>query len=195
MMSDEPSNEGAVVAQYRPLVFKIAGSWIRSLGHWVEFEDLVAIGMEALLHAVRSYSPKHETTLITYAYHVIDNRFGKELKHWRRKKRAMSGFSLKFDHAQDDDDEADGFVVGKIILPSEEPSAEALVISYQERERIADLIKALPEKMQCVLHSRFIHDEILQQTGDRLGVTRERARQIEAAALRRLRKVLDGNQE
>ena len=70
------------------------------------------------------------------------------------------------------------------------PTAEAA--SYMSlREQIADVLSTLSEREARVLELRFgIGDGIshtLEQVGQEFGVTRERIRQIEAKALKKLR--------
>ena len=58
-------------------------------------------------------------------------------------------------------------------------------------EQIASLLDGLKEKEKEVLMLRFgieaSHDHTLEEIGQRFGVTRERIRQIEAKALRKMR--------
>lgn len=62
------------------------------------------------------------------------------------------------------------------------------------REVLHRWLKQLPEKQRVVIMRRFglVHGEIstLEQLGEELGVTRERVRQIQSEALKRLRKFL-----
>ena len=63
------------------------------------------------------------------------------------------------------------------------------------REFVDQLLTALPERQRGVVKDRFgLWDgvaETLQDIGDKMGVTRERIRQIEAKALRRVRRICD----
>ena len=72
---------------------------------------------------------------------------------------------------------------------SPEPSAVASV--HLLREQIRELLDELPERERQVLRMRFGladgQDHTLKEVGEVLGLTRERVRQIEARALRRLR--------
>lgn len=72
-----------------------------------------------------------------------------------------------------------------------EPSVEDQVLKASEAEMIQDLMSHLTEREQLVITKRFGLDgkkpETLEQVGQTLGVTRERVRQIEAQALKKMR--------
>ena len=55
-------------------------------------------------------------------------------------------------------------------------------------ERIQSIIATLKPREQAVLRCRFFNDMTLEETADIMDVSRERIRQIELKALRRLRK-------
>ena len=58
----------------------------------------------------------------------------------------------------------------------------------QERtECLEEAMSDLTSKERAVLHNRFFDDETLDATAQLNGIQRERARQIEAKALRKLR--------
>jgi len=63
-----------------------------------------------------------------------------------------------------------------------------------DRERLTDALKRLHPRLRAVLHLRFGLDgeepHTLREASDRLGVTRERVRQLEKTALKRLRRIL-----
>ena len=65
-----------------------------------------------------------------------------------------------------------------------------------ERQRVRDALELLPERERQVMELRFGlsrgHDGIsLEQIGQRLGLTRERIRQLEASGLSRLKQLLE----
>ena len=73
----------------------------------------------------------------------------------------------------------------------EAPSLFDLVAHGMLRAEMGALLHALPEREQLVLELRFGladgHNYTLEEVGKRLGVTRERARQMEHRALAKLR--------
>ena len=75
------------------------------------------------------------------------------------------------------------------------PSVETLVEWQLEHERLEAFLRRLAPREERVIRIRYgFFDGVgrtLQQTGDALGVTRERVRQIEERALARLRAMMD----
>ena len=75
------------------------------------------------------------------------------------------------------------------------PSVETLVEWQLEHERLEAFLRRLRPREERVIRIRYgFFDGVgrtLQQTGDALGVTRERVRQIEERALARLRAMMD----
>lgn len=79
----------------------------------------------------------------------------------------------------------------------EDPTAEPagrLASLLQERAELGGVLQDLPDSERTVVRLRFGLDGAepmtLERIGQRLGVTRERVRQLEAAALKRLRRLL-----
>jgi len=80
-----------------------------------------------------------------------------------------------------------------LIQDEDVPLIEETLAHRQMRERVRDMVNAqLSPREQQVLHMRFGLDgsqvHTLAQVAERAGVTRERVRQIETRALRRLRR-------
>ncbi|NLM71593.1 MAG: RNA polymerase sigma factor RpoD [Synergistaceae bacterium] len=81
--------------------------------------------------------------------------------------------------------------LGDFIEDREMPSPEEAAAGHLLHEQIEEMLSALSEREREVLHYRFGledgHSYTLEEVGRRFGVTRERIRQIEAKALRKLR--------
>ena len=88
------------------------------------------------------------------------------------------------------DDEADS-VLGDFIEDVESPEPVETVTSGMLREQLNDILSSLPPREVRILQMRYglVDGETytLEEVGKKLGVTRERVRQIEAQALSRLR--------
>jgi RNA polymerase primary sigma factor len=88
------------------------------------------------------------------------------------------------------DDEADS-VLGDFIEDVESPEPVEMVTSGILREQLHDILSGLPPREVRILQMRYglVDGETytLEEVGKKLGVTRERVRQIEAQALSRLR--------
>ncbi len=82
-------------------------------------------------------------------------------------------------------------VLGDFIEDSEAPDPDELTTNLLLRESLDSAIRKLPPREARVLRLRFgLSDgqrHTLQETGDKMGVSRERIRQIEGQALNRLR--------
>lgn len=78
-----------------------------------------------------------------------------------------------------------------------EPTPEDAVAALVRKEEVQELLDNLNEKERMVLSLRFGFEDgnvhTLEETGERLDVTRERVRQIEAVALEKLRKIAGKN--
>jgi RNA polymerase primary sigma factor len=104
-----------------------------------------------------------------------------------REVRAAARASASLDQPINSEDDATlgDFVAGEGPLPDE------VVESSIRSERLADALRALPERQRAVVVLRYgIGDggdpKTLEEIGRRLGLTRERVRQIEVEALKRL---------
>jgi len=88
------------------------------------------------------------------------------------------------------DDEADS-VLGDFIEDAESPEPVEMVTSGMLRDQLNDILSGLPPREVRILQMRYglVDGETytLEEVGKKLGVTRERVRQIEAQALSRLR--------
>jgi RNA polymerase primary sigma factor len=87
-------------------------------------------------------------------------------------------------------DEEDN-VLGDFIEDPESPSPDETATYNVLREHLQDVLERLPPREARILQLRYglIDGEVhtLNEVGNKMGVTRERVRQIEAQALRRLR--------
>jgi RNA polymerase sigma-32 factor len=78
--------------------------------------------------------------------------------------------------------------------PSPEEQAENKQRRAHAREAIREAMHTLSERERMIVHERMMSDEplTLQALGERLGVSKERVRQIEERALGKLRATLEG---
>ncbi len=88
----------------------------------------------------------------------------------------------------DDEEES---VLGDFIPDDDSPAPAEVVTSQMLREQLSDILSTLPPREVRILQLRYglLDGETytLEEVGKKLGVTRERVRQIEAQALSRLR--------
>lgn len=85
------------------------------------------------------------------------------------------------------------------LLEDPGPGPEQTVASAETGEQrtalLADALAALTDRERAIVVGRWLSDRRvrLARLGDELGVTAERVRQIEVAALRKIRRVIDGH--
>jgi RNA polymerase primary sigma factor len=92
------------------------------------------------------------------------------------------------DEPTKDDQDAE---LGDFIEDANAPSPPQLVAEQLLREKVGELLNKLPQREAYILRLRYGLQEdrvhTLEEVGQKIGVTRERVRQLEAQALNRLR--------
>ena len=90
--------------------------------------------------------------------------------------------------------ETDGRKLGDFLEDKKNESPDASILGNIQKERLQDMLNILTEKERMIIITRFGLDEAspctLEQTGKVFGLTRERIRQIEMTALKKLRAYL-----
>lgn len=85
----------------------------------------------------------------------------------------------------------DSTSLGALVLDRTAPNPQDALIAQEMRGEIEAILSTLDERERIVMRMRFGFDEddksVLQQIGDELHLSRERVRQIESQALRKLR--------
>jgi RNA polymerase sigma factor (sigma-70 family) len=109
----------------------------------------------------------------------------------------LDGFSrseLSLDATVGEDDDTP---IGEILTTGGEPSPEDLVVAQASRQRLELLVEDLGQRSAYIVRQRYgLHDgrqRSLAQIAGELGLSRERVRQLEAAALAQLRERADDN--
>jgi RNA polymerase sigma factor (sigma-70 family) len=69
------------------------------------------------------------------------------------------------------------------------PDPKQLINHLGLEEEMTGMIQMLPEREQKIIYGRFYEDKTLEELGEEYNVGKERIRQIEAGALRTLRKI------
>lgn len=153
-----------------------------AIRHYLIRKSLEYKSVRVPLAAFRHVRKKvlHEGELDAYDLKVINTITDKTLQIW------------DFSTLDDLDDETQQF-----IYLREEQTPEQIVIADELNQKIRDLVTAcldtLTERERYVLVHRFGldgHPQTLQEVGRALGVSRERVRQIEVAAIRKIRRRL-----
>lgn len=158
------------------LVVHLAG---RHLALGRRLDDLVSDGTVSLMQAIEKFDFNRGVRFSTYASWAIRKNFAKTIPREDQHRHAeLTG--------------ADELIDSRGDTSSPEPPER----NFQEvlRSTVASLLLELGEREREVIVARFglgRRAETLEQIGRRIQLTRERVRQIEAAALRKLASRLD----
>jgi RNA polymerase primary sigma factor len=157
----------------------------------VPFLDLIHEGNLGLIEAARRFDPSRNVKFITYAVWWIRQAI---LHLLIDETRVASIVSMSLDAPASGADDGSGPELWERVEQETEPPAEAAFARRTLRELIGKALRDLDEKEREVVALRFglgRHNDqprTLQQIGDRLHLTRERVRQIEARAKEKLRR-------
>lgn len=200
MQSEASPTEPIDTTKHIGLVHMVARRYVRLIqGTSLTYDDLVQEGRLALLHAAEKYDPA-KGTFATYAVFwlragigrfVADNvrtvrvpvyRNGQKTRHEHpifavRIERTQPGYDEpvnlldamheRFDDSETAEESAEAKGMKAVL-------AQAMLTRLDPRERI-------------VIIGRFWQELGLREIGEKLGLTRERVRQIEAQAIQKLR--------
>jgi RNA polymerase primary sigma factor len=157
----------------------------RSFG--VPYLDLIHEGNLGLIEAARRFDGTRNVKFITYAVWWIRQAI---LHLLTDETRAASAASVSLDAPTSGDD---GRELWEKLEQETEPPAETALVRRALHDQIRDALKDLDDKERQVVALRFglsrrDDPRTLQEIGDRLHLTRERVRQIEARAKDKLRR-------
>jgi RNA polymerase primary sigma factor len=189
----------AVPYQYDPtafdgLLWKEAKRWLwATRTNGIELRDLVQAGYSGLAIAATMFEEERGLKFSTYAMWWVRAKVKEEAMGMARTVRvpALEAIAAHKRGA--------GHPIMSISLdePGNSAMAEAETPEEEENEDVKNAVAAamhgMPDRLRQVVHMRFFRDMKLNEIGLELGVTRERARQLEAKALERLRERLPCN--
>jgi RNA polymerase sigma-32 factor len=180
-----------LVTSHIPLVEKIAAPYRRP---GVEWDDLVAEGQIGLFRAAETFDPEkgrfstYATWWIKASVSEFTRRSRSVVKQGYRSCEADLSLNTPI-HKHGGDEE----LVDR--LPDKSHADPWQQISSQRNaNELAELaLSQLTERERVVFEARHLDDEppTLHQLGDKLGVSRERVRQIEATAIRKARNAVE----
>lgn len=155
--------------------------WAKNVGP-LTFDDLIQEGIIGALNAVRLYDPDRGIKFVTYSYLAIQNQIVRsiQLSDWVGIKSRKAGnkhriISFNQKISSDDDKEL-------VLMFAAKPESESPEYSMQE------LMALIPDdRSREVIRLRYVEDWTLEEVGKRIGVTKERIRQIELNALKSIR--------
>jgi RNA polymerase primary sigma factor len=140
--------------------------------------DMISEGLIGLMESARSFEPALGFRLLTYAQRAIEWRIIALINDCNKHKH------ISLDEPIHDDDET----TLKDMILSEETPPDKTCFHKELTHFLYGLIHCLNERERKVIWFRFWHDLTLDVIGLRIGVKKERIRQIEDRALMKLRR-------
>jgi RNA polymerase sigma factor (sigma-70 family) len=132
--------------------------------------ELYSLGVERLFIVIEGFNPFYNFAFSTYAFHALRRHFYTQIK--RNKDKVLFEDSKALDTAKSYDTHQNEFDKQKII------------------HTVLQTVECLDERDKFIIQNRFFEQKTLKELGERLGITKERVRQIEIRSLRILRETL-----
>jgi RNA polymerase sigma factor (sigma-70 family) len=199
---------GIRISEHTGLVYSIAKRFAWACTGALELEDLVNAGLEGTMVAARKFDHSRGLKFSTYASWWVRHHIAREAQdrgrtiripvHVQEKTRKKNKLRMKADPLAELDwlpcpttslDEPirdDGSNLLS-LLSSHAATAEESMQSDQRAAASRDLLDTLDARTRLVMRLFFFEGQNLAQIGDRLGLSRERIRQIKLKALGQLR--------
>jgi RNA polymerase sigma factor (sigma-70 family) len=197
----EPAAVDELARRHLAFVIRVA---MEFRGRGVPFEDLVNEGCVGLLKAIRRYNADHGTRFMTYAAFwmrksmldaLLEQPRMVRVPRYQLAKRVAIPREVRLDAPID---AGEALTWGERLADPRAPHTGAALIEDQTITRLQVALAALPPREREVIASRFGLDGrpalTLLAVGAQLQLSRERVRQIETAALARLRRALERDQ-
>ncbi len=192
------------------LVVNLARSY---MGRGLDLQDLIEEGNLGLLRAIEGFDPGMNTRFSTYASYWIKQSIRRALVNsaktiripayvvelmskWRRttaqarRKRVVVEKAIRvYNQTAAEPPDLD-LSIHDIISDARAKPPDTAMAETDDRQQLQEVLARMDAREAAVLRMRFgLGDEeplTLKEIGERLGLTRERVRQIESAALARL---------
>jgi RNA polymerase sigma factor (sigma-70 family) len=179
-----------LLTENRAFVTYVAQRYLRHAPEHAH-DDIIAAGLLGLTIAIRSFDSSRGVKLSTYAYHriraearVAALELQNVVTHRVQRERGSQRQFGPRHSSLDAPIRADSDMTFVDVLPDDDAlSGDDAVMAAQLR----DYVDRLPQRRRDVIRIVFGEDQNLQAAGDRLGISRERARQIYESALDMLR--------
>lgn len=153
-------------------------------------EDLYQTGFIAMLRAVETFNPTQNNSFLSWLSYFLKQEFAQATGYLRHKHTAdptKSAVSLYTPVGEEED------TTLLELLP--DPSAELDFFEAEHKAQIHHIGKQLNSafdklspKQAETIRRRYFDGLTLQETADTMGISRQRAHQLEQAALERLKK-------
>lgn len=159
--------------------------------HGVGFEDLYQSGYLAMVSAVNSYDPAAGSSFSTWLMYHLKTAFA-EATGSRTQKGARDPLNnyLSLNTPLTDDADSDDLmdVVADPAGLQWQMALEESMWQTELQEAVGAALSTIPEQYREILRLRCWENMTLEDIGVRLGISKERVRQTENQAIRRLRR-------
>ncbi len=177
---------GALIERNLRLVVFIARKF-ESTGY--DIEDLVSIGTQGLIKAIKTFRPDKNIRLATYASRCIENEI---LMYMRKKNRRKLEMSL--DEPLNIDWDGNELLLSDILGSDE--GVEQEYLEREERRLVREAVSGLGERERRIIELRYGFDggrELTQkEVADRLGISQSYISRLEKKIMGDLRLKLEG---
>ncbi len=195
--------------QHLGLVRSVVRAYAWAIGPALEQSDLEQEGIFGVMKAAESFDPK-KGKFSTHAYpwirHYVQRLAHRQSRAVRvpmpvavaayKRGEAYSLTAVRLDApSRINGHDAKGSSVNSILdsltwLGAVNAEGPENVEASERAELVAHMLSTLTEREQTVLRLRFFEDMTLHETGRRIGLTKERTRQIQNEALRQIERRL-----
>jgi RNA polymerase sigma factor FliA len=190
-----------LLAQYEPLVRKIAGGFQRKLPRNVLREDLIAAGMSGLWDAIRRHGETAGETFEWYVRVRVRGAILDELRaqDWlpRRARAAAASASAESGEYVPPPavvrlDDVSEWEQSRCL--SDLSSSETAVAAKFTHETLAKAVEQLPDRERHIVSSHYFRGVKFKDLGLELGVSEPRISQLHSRAMRRLKTLMASSQ-
>jgi len=162
-----------LVRQFTPLARHLAWRFARRRAPDLPADELIAEALFGLTYAASVYDEAREVPFGAFATLVIRHRLTHRTRSWRRDRRLSTTRRRPADLTDNDDEVWDELREVEDRRPPKPWSSTAAAGEACERVR-----RVLPARSYAVLYQYHAEGCTLREIGERLGLTRERVRQI-----------------
>lgn len=143
----------------------------------VELDDLIQAGFIAVTNAAKTHDPEKGSFLTWLSFH-LQTAFNEAMGLRKRTDNPL-------DHCSSIDRE--GWILNAIPGSNDIAEVEERIYNDQLKKALQKALNEIPEREAEILRKTYFEDKTLKRSGEEIGVTTERARQIRSAGLRSMR--------
>lgn len=163
--------------------WELFGETFRRFGY--ELADIRQEGYNALLYAVKQYDINKPYQFTTYLNYAIKNTL-RGLLRGKADTLNQSG-TVSLDQPVSSEDDSSEFCLSDIVSDERAAQEYTRIDELDKFKALHDAVDSLPDRERNVIHFRYFDELTLKQSGEKLGISLDGVRRIEANALRLLR--------